>query len=115
VGNHEPTFAPVVKQGRPMWFVRCKCNTPAATFQHRWEAEDWWTKHQEEIEKVKAALAPKNTTLATLKVQRDHFVKMSEDPGQSEGDRLLWKALADELTTRIDDRTERHEGQETLF
>lgn len=60
-----------------------------------------WEQRERMKQRAQAGLAYGRGT--TLKTQRDYYLRQAEDPDNSPADRRLWKALAEEVTKRLND------------
>jgi hypothetical protein len=75
------------------------------------QAEDWIIAHEAEVARARARVGKR----VSLKSERDWYLLQAENMANAEPERILWKRLADELTTRLGDTDAPSEGDETLW
>jgi hypothetical protein len=75
----------------------CKCgqHSPVGPAQ---EVEDWCLAHAVEVQRVRAHLRGASPSLATTHAW---YERQAANPDNTEGDRALWRQLADELHRRL--------------
>lgn len=104
----------VVRYGEDEYITRCEgCGWkhPGSTT-NRQEAEDWIAVHEKQIERIRTHLGTKTPS---LKSERDHYLDKSVDPYETAENRAIWKQLADELSTRLNDEGTDPDRQPRLF
>lgn len=86
----------------------CVCRARSLSYPHRWEAENWELFHLDLVGRVRVHLQHGRTP--SLASQRDYFRSKEHDLNTPAQDRPLWKQLADELDTRLNDAPAKLEG-----
>lgn len=66
----------------------------------RWKAEDWVREHAEQVQHALAVLHRHN---GSLRVERDHALKMLNDPNTTAADKAMWQMLYDGAERRLRD------------
>lgn len=66
----------------------------------RWKAEDWCREH---AESVQHALAVLHRHRGSLRIERDHALKMMNDPNVPADQKAMWKILFDGAEARLRD------------
>lgn len=95
----------LVHEDKDGWFyATCLCgqNSGPNHFPkvQRWRAEDWCRQHTEAVEHALAVLHRHN---GSLRVERDHALKMMNDPNTSAADKAVWKTLYEGAERRLRD------------
>lgn len=83
------------------WWARCNCGwtpDPRRTYRTRQMIEDEVAKHDRIVERAKHHL---RKSMPSLKVERDYYEEMANNPEVPEADRRLWRQLADGLNSRL--------------
>ena len=96
------------------WGGRCACGWAPKDLNHRSKSavELEYTGHLQNVQRARTGL---NRGAGTLKSQRDYYLQMASDKAIEPGQRRLWRLLADELTTRLNDQGDTEDGQLSLL
>ena len=90
---HETT----IKTHNGQWRAVCTCDQGSPYYPHKWEASEWSEGHLALMRSIHTLGEP----TPSLRHQYQWFRTQQADPLNSERDRALWKALADELEHRV--------------
>jgi hypothetical protein len=95
---HKVTYFQINQQP-PNHTARCRCGwTPKRPLLTQQMVQDEVASHERDIDRVRLHLRHGS---GTMRGDRDHALKMSEDPNVSEADRVLWQQLHGELDRRL--------------
>ena len=99
MGNHEPTYY----VNGDDHHVRCTCGDTSTGMLSKQGAEDYYYRHERDIERVRMYL---ETRSPSLKQTRDYYQAMAHDSSKPLAERNQWQMLADEITARLGGRYE---------
>lgn len=97
---------------RGMVYGTCTCRAQSPLFRHDWQVEDWGMLHRQAIERIRTHLENKNPR---LEKSYEWYRHKADDPETPEGDRPIWKQLADEIGHRLNIEGSTDDDQPTLL